>query len=504
MIRTLVIDDEPLLRQYIKNSIVEQNPDFLIIGEAGNGEEAWRKIKELLPDVIFIDIKMPLIDGLEVLELCSTLKNPPLSIILSGYSEFVYAQKALKQHAFDYILKPVDQELLKQLLDRVQFKLQEKFSQVQYQYFLHLLHNQKFMYTSNELQAAFADVSRFYIYYVCIGSYSTYHYNQFNTIGNFWENIDFDRRMTDSILSSEQLWILHNEPQNDCFLILASQSKIDDRKQLFVDTLLQSLENISYPSTIIYGPETDCSTDLKKHFIELTGAASNHVVFSKSSTYDLSEHSPATDDLSFFSYAEQRILCGLVTDHKIDIFQKQLEGYLAHCESHNCRQCSLSQLLKHICEIANQNQISYSLSERIDELLTNSIDYKDIRNGMQDLLNDIFHTLADTTGFAVTIQIKSYIDQRYTEQISLTHLAGKFNFSISYLSSLFKKAYHVSPNEYIIGLRIEKAKMLLADNDQTNIRQISELVGYTDPYYFSRLFKMVVGCTPSDYRNKSH
>ena len=56
MIRTLVIDDEPFLRQYIKNSIVSQNPAFAIIGEAGNGEEAWQKITETAPDFIFIDI----------------------------------------------------------------------------------------------------------------------------------------------------------------------------------------------------------------------------------------------------------------------------------------------------------------------------------------------------------------------------------------------------------------------------------------------------------------
>ena len=498
MIRTLVIDDEPFLRQYIKNCIVSLNPAFTIIGEAGNGEEAWRKITETTPDVIFIDIKMPLVDGLEVLERCSRLKKSPLSVVLSGYSEFSYAQKALKHHAFDYILKPVNQEALGQLLKRIETGFRKRMVQMQYRYFLHLLHNQNFPHSREEISAAFSGFDCFCAYYVCIGSHSTCRYNQFNTIGDFWKNMQFDRRVSRAAAAYGQVWIIHEEPQNDCLLILGGPN---GSGHAFLPDIQAVLEDSPYPATIIHGPESSRPEQLKDRIIELYSAASAHIIFSRSGVCDLAAPPSLSNDLSFFSYAEQNILRTLVSDHKFGDFQQQTEKYLSLCESQGCRQCALSQLLKRICEIADQNRLSFALQERIDELITNSMHYRDIRNGMADLLSDIFHTFSENTGSSAAIQIKTFIDQHYTEQISLTRLADKFNFSISHLSSLFKKTYQISPNEYIIRLRIERAKALLTENRDTSVRRISELIGYTDPYYFSRLFKMSVGCTPSDYRN---
>lgn len=503
MIRTLVIDDEPLLRQYIKNSITDSNPDFSIIGEAGNGEEAWSKIQDLSPDVIFIDIKMPLLDGLEVLERCSALKTPPLSIILSGYSEFAYAQRALKHHTFDYILKPVDQNLLKQLLDRIQDKLTIQRTQIQNAYFYHLLHNQNFPYSPDELNAAFSRIPYFYTYYICIGSYSTYRCNQFNDIGDYWSRFHFDSRLLGSISVSEQLWLLHEEPQNECYIILGTTGSNPQRQDAFADRIQEVLHASRDPVSLIYGLGTDSMSGLRDHFIELNNAAANRIIFSRSSVHRLPGEMSFSADTDFFTYAEQKILQNLAADRKYTLFIQQLLGYLERCENEGCRQCMLNQLLKRICEIANRNRLSASLHERIDELITNSADYKTIREGIYDILNDIFHTFPETSSTTVAAEIKSYIDQHYTEQISLTRLAQKFNFSISYVSSLFKNAYQISPNEYLIRLRIDRAKTLLLENTQANIRQTAELVGYNDPYYFSRLFKMTVGISPSDYRRNA-
>lgn len=498
MIRTLVIDDEPFLRQYIKSCIVGLNPAFSIIGEAGNGEEAWQKITELAPDVIFIDIKMPLVGGLEVLERCSGLKKPPLSIVLSGYSEFSYAQKALKHHAFDYILKPVNQDALGQLLERVADKFRKKITKIQYQYFFHLLHNQAFTGSREEILSAFSDIGFFYVYHICIGSHAACRYNQFNSIGDFWKNMQFDRRISRAAAAYGQAWVIHAEPQNDCLIILGGN---EGSRLPFLQDIQRILKDSPHPITILHGPESHRPEKLKNNFIELYSAAPGYVVFSRSGAYDLAEGPPFLDDLHFFTYAEQTILRKLADDRKFADFGHQTAKYLSLCESHGCRQCSLSHLLNRICEIANQNQPSFSLQERIEELISNSMDYGDIQRGMNDLLKEIFHTFSENSGSAVAAQIKTFIDRHYTEQISLTSLAGKFNFSISYLSSLFKKAYGSSPNEYIIRLRMERAKTLLAENRNTSVRQISELTGYADPYYFSRLFKMSAGCTPSEYRN---
>lgn len=502
MIRTLVIDDEPLLRQYIKNSITTLHPDFKVIGEAGNGEEALALIHSLSPDVIFIDIKMPLLNGLEVLERCHSMPAPPLSIILSGYSDFSYAQKAIKNHAFDYILKPIDPDVLEELLKHVWKKIHSEFEQIQYQYFIHLLHNQKFLYSSTELSAAFSDFVSFDIYYICIGTYSLCRYNQFDTVGNFWKSASPEKYLSALSTPTEHLWILNSESEHNLFLIRGISGVSSTTSKMFATRIQQCLSVSDCPVTVIFGATVQNLSDFQPAFIDLAHAAFYCTRFSFSVIHDLKQKTPVEDDLCFFTSVEKKILHKLADKNNSEAFISQMQLYLARCKKEHCRQHSLVKLLNYICEIASHEQLTLTFHEKINELVTNSLTYQDILNGMTDLLKEIFHTLPSGSTPATADQIRHYIEEHYTEQISLSHLASTFSYSISYLSTLFKKTFKLTPNEYIIQLRMERARTLLSTDESVNIRQISELLGYSDPYYFSRLFKITTGCTPSEYRNK--
>jgi two-component system response regulator YesN len=100
-------------------------------------------------------------------------------------------------------------------------------------------------------------------------------------------------------------------------------------------------------------------------------------------------------------------------------------------------------------------------------------------------------------------QAKKYIHQHFSEDISLNDVARVINISPGYLSSLFKEVEEVGFNEYITGLRIEEAKRLLRNSNE-KIYQISEMIGYNNPYYFSRVFKRMTGQTPSEFRAKKY
>lgn len=105
-IRALVIDDEPLARDMIRE-MLESDPDVEIIAECANGREAVAAIKSLSPDLIFLDIQMPELGGFEVLESLDS-GSAPYVIFATAYDQ--YAVRAFEVHAFDYLLKPFDQE----------------------------------------------------------------------------------------------------------------------------------------------------------------------------------------------------------------------------------------------------------------------------------------------------------------------------------------------------------------------------------------------------------
>ncbi len=122
-IRIIIIDDEALARQITKNYLNKRD-DIEIIAECSNGFDAIKKINELKPDLIFLDIQMPKLTGFEMLEL---IENPPVIIFTTAYDHF--AIKAFEVNAIDYLLKPFSEERFNAALDKAIAQLGDRFRQ---------------------------------------------------------------------------------------------------------------------------------------------------------------------------------------------------------------------------------------------------------------------------------------------------------------------------------------------------------------------------------------
>ena len=120
LFRVLLVDDEPFVREGIKKLINWEDCGFILCGEAGNGEEAVELIESLSPHVIITDIKMPVLDGLELIKRVNIEMEKKIKfVILSGYNEFHFAQTAMRYNVKNYILKPIDEDELSELLKRL-------------------------------------------------------------------------------------------------------------------------------------------------------------------------------------------------------------------------------------------------------------------------------------------------------------------------------------------------------------------------------------------------
>src|SRR5687767_6008957 len=118
-IRTLIVDDEPLAREGVRLHL-EEHPDFEVVGECGSGEEAVFKIESEDPDLVFLDVQMPGLDGFGVLESIGADKLPAV-VFVTAYDQF--ALRAFEAHALDYLLKPFEEERFAKALDRVRAQL---------------------------------------------------------------------------------------------------------------------------------------------------------------------------------------------------------------------------------------------------------------------------------------------------------------------------------------------------------------------------------------------
>lgn len=130
MRKVMIVDDEMLARKMLKESIVWEEYGYTVICEAQNGKEALEKIREHQPDVIFVDIKMPVMDGLEMLRQMSTMETGSKTVLLTCYEDFSYVRDAMRYGAVDYLTKHTfEPEDLIALLDKIEAQLKKEKAQ---------------------------------------------------------------------------------------------------------------------------------------------------------------------------------------------------------------------------------------------------------------------------------------------------------------------------------------------------------------------------------------
>lgn len=120
-VTAIIADDEALLRHHLDKSLAEVWPELEIVGKAQNGLEAMQSIQQFEPDVVFLDIRMPELDGISLAKKLNKLASPPLVVFITAYDE--YAVKAFEHNAMDYLLKPINEERLLATCQKVQARL---------------------------------------------------------------------------------------------------------------------------------------------------------------------------------------------------------------------------------------------------------------------------------------------------------------------------------------------------------------------------------------------
>lgn len=126
MYKIMVVDDEPIIRCGLKSMIQRLHVGFQLTCEASDGNEALNHMNTYMPDAVITDIKMPFCDGLELVKNLEKRYHNVLKVILSGYNDFTYAQTAIKYNVYDFLLKPINEQNLKTLLDSMGVELDKR------------------------------------------------------------------------------------------------------------------------------------------------------------------------------------------------------------------------------------------------------------------------------------------------------------------------------------------------------------------------------------------
>lgn len=506
----LVVEDEPIILQDTVNEISNSDTNFQVIATATNGCDALSLYKELQPDLVITDIRMPIMDGLQLVEEVLELNPSQQIVILSGYNDFEYAQRGIKLGIKDYLLKPLDIDELIMLLNRLEKSLDQISRFNEQQLLFSKLNGFDFLPS-----IPFKNIQKqFDLYLVSIGN--LFHHSLPSSVTSrvmsLWELIDWHQICTQVFNYSKQAWLVDDVYPNQKFIVTtidqnnfrhdseAIANKIQQRFQLRVSNLPINICHLNFPVT--YDNIWDASQQLRWR-LENSLIVGHSSIFS----YDQSHVKPFIPylDIDIQVKLKSALLSNNTANVKSHVFsllenydtgkvpQKKLE--------HNLMQ--ITDLLIHYYQlesIADAVLIEHS----IHTILFTASSISDVKEKIWESIDSKLLQARNLESFNIedlVEQMIEYIKVNFTEDIKIEDLSKHFNFNGTYLSRIFKKHTGTSPMKYLSDFRINEAIQLIQSETEIDIKNISEMVGYTDPRYFSRIFKARTGLSPSEFKS---
>lgn len=538
MLKIIVVDDEELIRKGLVKVLSNYETEFQVLGEATNGLEAMELIGREIPDVVITDVKMPHMDGVELVKELERRYPEIKKIVISGFGEFDYVRETMRYGALDYLLKPLDDEQLISLLKKItsfiesdkkqriaESNLQEKINEglpfLKEQFIFELITTSKFNKVDVDQKLNLYEIKlKPGKYWVIIASLDNYRWICREAGVEATKGMLLKvKSCFDEVLGKCYEPISCSFPGGQIYLI---STPAEDPK--FIQDVLEGglawleLNAPEIRVTLSLGPPCDDLLCLTKSYQQAVALLRRRFYSEKSGI------------ISFQSITKPTINSDTKTDLFIDILNN-LERSLRNClEVGDYQQVSVIfndfsalfkkfqfdplEVVKLLIEVYVRLQSSYpEFSKSLIELYGLEDSYPKNLESFDTydfLLQENIKLYTEVIKKIVEIRnrkdkrlvkiIKDYINENYHEPISLNMIAENIYLSPSYISDLFKKQTGENITDYLAKVRIEKAKILLKDL-QIKSYEIGEMVGYKDPAYFSKVFKKVVGVSPNEYRS---
>ncbi len=526
MIKTLIVDDEPFIRQGLRVLIDWEKYGYEIVDEAENGIKAIEKIKEKDIDLVITDIKMPEMDGLELIEyVYKSIKRKVNFIVLSGYCEFEYARKAIRYNVQDYILKPIQREELINSLG----KIQEKYIKVSLEN-EEKQNNEKLIYDKYICELISGRYDKKSINYIKNKLDHKSEIRYINIEVNYnedkYSNLSHeDKRLGQHKLYNRILEWLDKDHYNVIFDVTnekecydvgfiyekrLSREKCINEKEYITNLINYIREGYMYDFFIYIGQRVDKIEDLEISYKSaiIAKMLSNFSMDSKILYYDDVMNNPKTYTI------EKKYMDNLIKAIEenstedimicIDEFYNSFKNHYIDLEiisiNINYLLCNLISIAKNIDENVNQEKIAQYISLGIFNGNMSRGSSKHLKKFSIEFSNYLVQ-LRQNNSQGILDHINKEISEHYMEKLSLKSLGEKYYINSAYLGQVFKKQYNMSFKDYLNAYRIDRAEELLMNSNE-KIYKISEQVGYNNTDYFINKFVQLKGKTPLQYRKK--
>lgn len=523
MYKVVIIDDEKRIVNGLQKILNWTEMNCEIAGVTYNGKEGLTLVSSLKPDIVLTDIRMPHMDGLEMIKALNEQGCTARFIMLSGYAEFEYAKRGIEIGVSSYLLKPINEielaNTIKELIAGIEkeretnsrINILEKSTSRLLQFREHLLKDLVIgaIDDAGDIQDIFESL-HIPIYET---NFACALVELENLVLDASDNTSQDIKEFITQRYSGRAIVFHYS-QSQYAMIINNKELLDDDTALKTLNSLQNtiFEKYKYPVTIGTGRIFNSLEEISGVFNQALYAINFKAIKGKNIVISYPEASQ-------YPYTNFLLPDNMIQNLEDSIYTMDYKkaASLIHrffyilVENGNLTPLNLQlQCIGLLLEIARKmNSLQVGLANFIgkDILSIEAISrYKtvdEIKNWMLNTIRSIIEIKESQSKNAVDIikNIKDYISEHIDEDITLNSLAEQFFMNPYYLSTLFKKKTGQAYSKYLTDVRIDKAKELLMFTDY-KINEISEKVGYCDVKYFQKLFTKSTGCSPSKYKLK--
>lgn len=513
-LKVIIVDDEILAIEHLKHMISWEEHGFTIVGEAITTNKAVEIVKNNRPHIIFMDIQMPRMDGLQLSQKILQFSPTTKIILLTSHRDFDYAKKAMALGISTYLLKHELQETkLIETIEGIKSELQEQEERalsIKKQCLLELLlfGTQKEA-ALKKLKGNISEINSKYVFFFVKVDTAFSIFEQYSSVtGLFVPELDWK-----GIFKSEDMEYIESVSlEGGKLLILCKLKHILAEKEIFTAnfnkglTLKNQGNNKGVSLSIIISPIFRKMENLPALYREIEKKSLSLILFGKQAVV-LSQDIPNPEDLIQEEWKGiiQFIRKQATSAEEVDFIQA------VNVVFHQMKERFHSAVLQVVCKefiyqldkLREKNRIPtyFELGAQNEEAFSRFYTLEDISQWLIEEYKKI-SAVRNSYGFSKKIHlIMDYIHEHYQKDISIEVIGDSLSISGDYLRHLFKKETGRTVLDYLTWFRIEKAKELL-NGEEYKIYEVAELVGYKTSQYFSIVFKKWTGTTPLEYKDQ--
>lgn len=535
--KVVIADDEEKICQLIYKLVDWEEMDMQVEAVVHNGIEALEAIREYQPDIIITDIRMPGYDGLELIVRAKEISPNLEFIIISGYRQFEYAQRALKYGVRDYLLKPISQKELNSALNRLRLFYLERTEQLsrEEQFRISMKNNIDRIRTSFFYDVLFRKkLEKEELSPEVLNEKYHYHFEEgcFQIILIKLDGIYEANSKNLKYAEEKMIQLMRENLTNECFdlesfvengichtvLNYAPDHKKTIRKNLktALDDMLLQKELFEYLEvTFGVGTVGESIEKLFESFKSAIWAIEERLIQGTNKIID--GRSGSSNELAnselFYEFNKKmtgalerldvqeaaaaiRLLQKGLNERKstngheiLQMAREAMNLYLFTVRSSKFPAGNPNPNLDNLFENFNQELNQYGSADKIFNYLI-----KEVTSSFEIIIEEMKE--ADSRPIRIA---KQYIQEHFNETLTLESVSGEAGFNTTYFSSMFKKETGVTFSEYLQEVRMNRAKELLKETNR-NIQDICEEVGYNDLKSFTKIFAKHTGLKPNEYR----